>query len=117
MDGLGLGLEGYDHTGRYRTMEGTKPASGRGEIVGTGSSLDGPFDDAVALAGRLAGAPQVEQCFVRQQFRYLFGRDEAELDTCALAAAYEASQKSGGDFGEVVLSLLSSDAFVFRNAR
>jgi hypothetical protein len=114
MDPLGLGLEGYDHTGRHRTTEAGKPVDTRGEIVGTGTAIDGPFDGALALGAKLASAPVVEQCFVRHGLRYLFGREERDGDGCALEAAHEALGRSGGDVVEVVAALVTSESFLYR---
>lgn len=117
MDGIGMGLEMYDHTGRYRTMEGEKSASGAGEIVGTESDLDGPFDGAIELSQRLAGSDRVEQCFLRHSLRFFLGRDEANADACTLANVREAWKRSDGDLAEAVVTLLASDSFLYRSAR
>lgn len=115
MDSAGLGLEGYDHLGRVRTIDGDQPADAHGAVVGTGTALDGPFDGAVELAARLGASPVTEQCVVRHSFRFLFGRNELASDACTFAAAADAWKKAGGDYAEVVTSLLASDSFLYRS--
>jgi hypothetical protein len=115
LDNLGLALEVFDHVGRFRTTEQGKPADGRGAIVGTGTSIDGPFGSPFELARRMAGSPQVEQCFLRHAFRYWLGRAETAGDACALAEAQEAWRRSGGDYAQMLTTLLTSDSFLYRN--
>jgi hypothetical protein len=114
MDPLGLALEGYDHVGRIRSSEQGRPVDTRGEFIGTGTAIDGPFNGARELAQRLASSGLVEQCFVRHSFRYWYGRNESDADGCALAAAQAAYERSEGDVFELLVALLTSDSFVFR---
>jgi hypothetical protein len=114
MDPLGFGLEGYDHVGRVRTTELGRPVDTIGAINGTGTEIDGPFRGAIELGGKLAGSPAVGRCFVRYSLRYWFGRDEADLDACTLAAAEDALAKSGGDVVELLAALYTSDSFLLR---
>jgi hypothetical protein len=114
MDPLGLGLEGFDHVGRFRTTDHGKPADASGELTGSGNG-DGPFKDAADLSRRLAASPVSRQCFVRYNLRYWLGRPELDSDGCALTAAFDAS-KGGADMAALVVSLLTSDSFLYRSA-
>ncbi len=113
MDPVGLGLEGFDHAGRFRTMEGTRPADASGELIGAGP-VDGKFTGAVDLAGRLAASPVVEQCFVTHSFRFWLGRPEGVQDRCALADAVAAHARTGGDYLDLVATLFTSKSFLYR---
>ena len=56
----------------------------------------------------------MRQSFVRHAFRYWMGRNEMLSDSSTLRAAEEAYLGSGGSFRALLVSLLSSDSFVFR---
>ncbi len=87
----------------------------RGELVGTGDpKLDGPVEDAIDLSQRLAKSDRVRQSFVRHAFRYWMGRNEALDDSPTLIAADRAYVENGGSFKELLVSLLTSDSFLYR---
>jgi hypothetical protein len=51
---------------------------------------------------------------VKQLFRYSFGRGETAADACALSALTEQFTASSQSFPELLLSLVTSDAFRYR---
>ncbi len=113
MDPLGLGLEAYDDTGRYRTEEKGRPVDATGRVVGS-ADQDGPFDGGIELGQRLAQSVTVEQCFVRHTFRFWMGRDELDGDACAVADAFAEYKRGDGNLRDVIASILTSDAFLYR---
>jgi hypothetical protein len=133
MDPLGTPFEMYSHFGRYRDTESVMdlnapppaankppatlevPVDATGYLTGTGDpTLDGPVKDAVDLMNRLARSERVEQVFVRHAFRYWMGRNESLDDAATLQAAHRAYRESGGSFRAMVVSLLTSDSFLYR---
>ncbi|HEV8246404.1 MAG TPA: DUF1585 domain-containing protein, partial [Polyangiaceae bacterium] len=88
------------------------PVDATGELTNT--DIDGTFDGALELATKLSESKQVEECAVRQWFRYSYGRGEAETDGCNLLALETAFSQSGGNFKALVLALTQSDAFLYR---
>ena len=117
MDPLGLPFEMYNHAGLYRTTELAKPVDTSGGIVDSGdSSLDGPVVNAIEMIEKLANSQRVEQVFVRHAFRFWMGRNETLHDRPVLQAAHQAYRESGGSMKALILSLLTSDAFLFRKA-
>ena len=91
------------------------PVDATGELSGTGDpALDGPVTDAYDLVHRLAKSTRVRQSIIRHAFRYWMGRNETLEDSKTLIAADEAYVKSGGKFSEVIVSLLTSDSFLYR---
>ena len=115
MDPLGLPFEMYNHAGIYRTTEFEKPVDSSGEIVDSGDpSLDGPVTDAIEMIKKLANSEHVEQVFVRHAFRFWMGRNETLHDRPVLQAAHKAYRASGGSMKALILSLVTSDAFLFR---
>lgn len=76
--------------------------------------LDGEFKDALELIHRLAESDKVRQVMIRHVFRYFFGRNETLADSKTLIAADRAYVESGGSFKALLISLLSSDSFIYR---
>ncbi len=142
MNPLGMAFEGFNDVGRIRkgiylhkkqrefleTIDEKQaeamfkkgeievfPVDATGELTGTGDpNLDGPVKDAVDLVHRLAKSSRVRQSIIRHAFRYWMGRNETLSDSKTLIAADQAYVNSGGKFSEVVISLLTSDSFLYR---
>jgi hypothetical protein len=121
MDPLGIPFEEYTHYGRYRTEEQTAdgtmvavaPAA---TLVNTGDPvLDGQqVAGATELVELLATSERVEGCFVRNVFRYFMRRNETYADACTLTQMREAYRDSDGSFQEMLVALVTSDAFLYR---
>jgi len=142
MDPLGFPFEIYDDFGRYRTKESlehpenllkkakrgevnafgaslpvykTLPVDPRGMLIGTGDpTLDGDVEDAFDLIDRLAKSEKVRQSIIRHAFRYFLGRNERLSDSKTLIDADRVYVDSNGSFDEVIVSLLTSDSFIYR---
>ena len=141
MNPLGLPFEIYDDFGRYRTMESleypenliqkgpdkapphvdlrdiykTLPVDSRGYLQGTGDEkLDAEVTDAIDMIDRLARSQRVRQSIIRHAFRYFMGRNEMLSDSRTLIDADRAYTESGGSFDAVIVSLLTSDSFIYR---
>jgi len=133
MNPLGLPFEQFDDFGRFRSREAlehaenivgkrnnlpvykTLPVNPRGALDGTGTAaLDGEVKDAFDLIARLAESPRVRQSIIRHAFRFFMGRNEMLSDSRTLMDADEAYVQSGGSFKAVVVSLLTSDSFLYR---
>ena len=141
MNPLGLPFEVFDDFGRFRTRESlehpdnliskgpdkaaphvdlrdqykTLPIDSSGYLEGTGDpNLDGPVEDALDLIDRLGQSDRVRQSIIRHAFRYFLGRNELLSDSKTLIDADRAYQDSGGSFDAVIVSLLTSDSFMFR---
>jgi hypothetical protein len=93
----------------------TKPVNSTGFLEGTGdSNLDGPVKDVNDLVHRLAKSERVRQVFVRNVFRYFMGRNETLSDSPSLIQADKVYVESGGSFRELMVSILTSDSFIYR---
>ena len=75
-----------------------------------GESVQGGME----LSRALSESEQVRQCFVRHTFRYFMGRDEREQDACVLKAMDQSYEQNQGSFVEMLITLLTSDAFLYR---
>jgi hypothetical protein len=114
---VGLPFEMFDHFGRWRTKELDKPVDTTGAITNSGvKALDAKVPDAVAMLHKLADSPRVRQVFVRHAFRYFMGRNETLRDASTLRRADQVYLKSGGSMKQLIVSLLTSDSFLYRKA-
>ena len=115
MNPLGLVFERYDHYGRFRLAELKKPVNTSGMIFNSGApELDGPVGDPFELIEKVAASERVEQVFVRHAFRFLMGRNETLGDAKTLQNAHKAYVDGNGSMQALVISLLSSDSFIYR---
>ena len=136
MNPLGLPFEVFDDFGRYRQEESlehpdnliqkgngktsanvykTRPLVARGVLTGTGDpELDGEVTDAFDLIDRLSRSERVRQSMIRHAFRYFMGRNEMLSDSQTLISADRAYTESGGSFRAVIVSILTSDSFMYR---
>jgi hypothetical protein len=138
MNRVGLPFEMFDHFGRFREtervldVEATKAnVDKKGKPLGavmkelpvdaTGGleftldpQLKGEVQNGVELLHKLAKSPAVEQVFVRHAFRYWLGRNETLGDAASLRRAHEDYVKSDGSMQALIVSLLTSDSFLYR---
>ncbi|MEZ7956936.1 MAG: DUF1588 domain-containing protein, partial [Rubritalea sp.] len=127
MNPLGYPFEVFDDFGKWREkedMEGlpkikgifvTKPINSKGYLDGTGDKkLDGDVKNAYELINRLAESKKVQQSIIRHTFRYWMGRNELLTDSKTLIRAEKAYMNNDGSFKELLISLLTSDSFIYR---
>ena len=115
MNPLGLPFELYDHYGRLRFTELDKPVDTTSKVVNTGvAGVDGEVESPFELIERLANSTHCEQVFVRYVFRFFLGRNETLGDAKTLQEAHKAYVESDGSMKALVVSLLSSDSFIYR---
>ena len=115
MNPLGLPFELYDHYGRFRFDELDKPVDVTSKIVNTGvPGVDGEVNGPFELIERLANSTHCEQVFVRYVFRFFLGRNETLGDAKTLQEAHKAYTDNDGSMKALVVSLLSSDSFIYR---
>ncbi|MEZ4307414.1 MAG: DUF1592 domain-containing protein [Polyangiaceae bacterium] len=113
MDPIGFGFEHYDSIGRYRTLDAGQ------KIDATGSVADSDvpdFTDAVDLVNKMADSEDVQACYVKQWFRFGYGRGEGKVDACTVKTLTDAFAENGGDIRELLVSLTQTDAFLYRRA-
>ena len=105
---------------QFRQMLGQKqltarPVDAAGAITGSGDpKVDGKVKDAVEMMQRIGRSDRARQSFIRHLFRYFMGRNEMLSDSKTLIEADQAYLKGGGSFKALVVSLLSSDSFLYR---
>jgi hypothetical protein len=138
MDELGLPFEDLDHYAMFRRSETVldleataqaiekskatnqkiyreAPLDTTGTIAYSGDpQLDGPVRDAPEMLRRLAESDRIRQIFIRHVFRYFLGRNETPGDAVSLQEAEKAYLDNGGSFKALIVSLLSSESFLYR---
>jgi Protein of unknown function (DUF1592)/Protein of unknown function (DUF1588)/Protein of unknown function (DUF1585)/Protein of unknown function (DUF1595)/Protein of unknown function (DUF1587) len=112
INGIGLGFEGYDGIGVFRTTENGQPIDQSGEVLG--ADVAGPFDGAVELAHKLAESQQVRDCVATQWFRFSLGRLESDADACTFEELRQSFSDSGYDVRALMIALVQTDAFRYR---
>ena len=104
-----------NHLLDLRDVYQTLPVDATGYLKGSGDpKLDGEVKDAIDLAERLGKSRRVRQSIIRHAFRYFLGRNESLSDSKTLIDADQAYVESRGSFDALVVSLLTSDSFVYR---
>jgi hypothetical protein len=112
MDPIGFGLEEYDAIGAGRTTETNGlPIDSSGSLVSSGSTRS--FQGGAGLAQALADSSQAQRCYLTQTWRYAHGRSETSKDRCHIDAVM-ASLPPGASLQDVVVGVVTSDAFLFR---
>ena len=111
------GSETGNHLTEKRDIYKTLPVDSTGYLHGTrDDSLDGEVKDAMDLTERLAKSRLVRQSIIRHAFRYFMGRNELFSDSRTLIEAEQSYIDSNGSFDAVIVSLLTSDSFIYRKA-
>lgn len=137
---LGETFEMFDDWGRFRTQvyfdkngeivtrrdatfdrmqkEGkltARAVDASGAITGSGDpEVDGEVANGIEMLHRLGHSDRTRQSFIRHLFRYFMGRNEMLSDSQTLIEAERAYLENEGSFKALVVSLLSSDSFVYR---
>ena len=125
MNPLGKPFEVYNHAGFERVFDiwdneqvepnGTSTLVSMGAIPSSDSLAEGTaIQDAVDFADKLATSTWAKQCFIRQTFRYFMARPETEADAPTLSLMEARYDMSEGSFIEMLVALMSSDAFIKR---
>jgi hypothetical protein len=124
MDPIGFGFGHFDATGAYQATDanGFSPASAFPPIDATGQvlafeagGLATTFNGATDLTTQLAGAAQVQQCFVIQELRYALSRIETTDDACSAQQAFAAFTSSELNIQKLLVALTGTDAFRYRS--
>lgn len=115
MNPLGMPFEAYNHVGRWRATEKGLPVDTTGAIsLSVDQMLDRQVGNVREMMETLARSSLVRQSFVRHVFRYFMGRNEMLSDSNTLINMDRAYVESGGSFNELLVSLLTSDSFLYR---
>jgi hypothetical protein len=110
MDPLGFGLEQFDHTGAFRSVEADNPEcsiTGEGSIDGT--AFSGPSE----LSQHIVDNELLDACLVQQVYRFAMGH-EADDEEARVLDDLQSNFAEQGRFDQLVLALVGDEAFGFR---
>ncbi len=114
IDGIGMTFENYDALGRWRDTDNNYPVDASGQLVGT--DQDGPVNNWVEMAKKLAKSRTIHDCYAKQWFRFAFARDTSPEDLAVLKPIQESFYKSG-NIQELLLSIVASHPFRMRRVQ
>jgi hypothetical protein len=124
IDPIGYGFERFDAVGGYREKLKLTFFPTRGEGKRDGRTVELPLDTSGSISGIqgsefsspkgigdiLAGAPECQECIVKQYFRYTYGRPETMADRPVIQAAFQRFRNSQFNFKEVMISVITAHA-------
>ncbi len=133
IDPIGLGFEQYNAIGVFQEKlelqfgsrrggdnRGRQPTTIELELDTSGHIQgieDSEFKTPKELGRLLADSPACQKCIVKQLFRYAMGRAERQEDQPLLETLLAKFKDSGFRFRELVIALVTSDAFLDRPSR
>ena len=112
MDPIGLALDNFDVTGRWRYRENAMPLDTQGQLY-DGTPVSTPSELSRALLKR--PTPFVRH-FTENLMAYALGRRVAEEDQPAVRVIAQRSAESGYTFSSFVMGVVNSPAFRMRTA-
>ena len=112
MDPIGLALDAFGVTGKWRTRDAGNPLDTRGELY-DGTSITGPADLRRALRNR--PIPLV-RTFTENLLAYALGRRVEYFDQPTVRAIARAAEADGYRISAFVVGIVRSDAFQMQRA-
>lgn len=112
MDPIGLSLDSYDVTGRWRMRENGMPLDTQGELY-DGTPITSPVELNEALVAR--PIPLV-RTFTQNLMAYALGRRLEYYDQPTLRAIVRDAESNGYNMSSFVLGVVKSDAFRMQRA-
>ena len=112
MDPIGLSLDNYDVTGRWRIRENGSPLDTRGELY-DGTPIANPVELQRALLGR--PIPLI-RTFTQNLMAYALGRRIEYFDQPTVRQIVRDAEERGYRMSAFVLGVVSSDAFQMQKA-
>jgi hypothetical protein len=112
MDPIGLSLDNFDVTGRWRTRENNMPLDTRGELY------DGtPISSANELRNALLKRPiPLVRTFTRNLMAYALGRRLQWYDQATVREIARQAETDGFRMNAFILAVVKSDAFRMQRA-
>lgn len=113
IDPIGLALDNFDVTGKWRVRENGAPLDTRGEFY-DGSTINTPQDLTVALLQR--PLPLV-RTFTENLLAYAVGRRMEYFDNPAIRSIVDEAEEDGAyPMASLILGVVKSDAFRLKQA-
>ncbi len=109
IDPIGLAFENYDAIGQWRDMEQGQVIDASGNLTET--DVEGPFNGVVEMTANMARSRVVSECFVRQWFRFTFGRGESVADDPRIATIANGFDGTSGQVRALLVALTQTPDF------
>jgi hypothetical protein len=114
MDPIGFVFQEFDASGLLQVLDSKgMPIQTQGEMIGT-LDIDGPIDGIEDLANKLASSDQVKDCFIRQWWRFAFGRVESAVNANDLDTLKMLFTEEKGDIKKLLINITQTEAFLKR---
>jgi hypothetical protein len=110
MDPIGFSLENFDHTGKWRTLDGKTPIDASGQLA-DGSRLNGP---ATLRAALLQKSDVFAGVFAERLLTYATGRAMRPQDMAAVRAVTRGAAQNSYRFSSFVAGVVHSAPFQMR---
>jgi hypothetical protein len=110
IDPIGLTLENFDHTGKWRTVDAKMPIDATGQLT-DGTKLNGPDSLRRAL---LARSDVFVTVLAEKMLTYAAGRAMRPEDMPAVRSVVRAAAAEGHKFSSVVLGVVKTPQFQMR---
>jgi hypothetical protein len=110
IDPIGLTLENFDHTGKWRTVDGAIAVDASGQLI-DGTKLDGPQSLRDAL---LARSDVFVTVLAEKMLTYASGRAMRPEDMPAVRAIVRGASKANYRFSSLVVGVTGSPQFQMR---
>jgi Protein of unknown function (DUF1592)/Protein of unknown function (DUF1588)/Protein of unknown function (DUF1587)/Protein of unknown function (DUF1585)/Protein of unknown function (DUF1595)/Cytochrome C oxidase, cbb3-type, subunit III len=110
MDPLGFGLENFDATGAWRTLDEGQPIDSKGKVPG-GREFHGPAELTAVLRSRHNA---FARCLAEKMLTYALGRGLERNDRPAIDQIVARLARAKFRFSELVLAVVESEPFVSR---
>jgi hypothetical protein len=107
LDPIGFGMEYFDATGQYRTMDNGLPIDATGTLNGVA------FHDLGGLETAIQADPALSPCLVANFYVNALGRAAIGLDEPAINTLTTQFAAAGNRVDQLLVSLVSSDSFRF----
>lgn len=108
MDPIGLGLENFDATGRWREKDGNLPVDPTGELA-DGRKFSGPTELVALLSDK---EDLILENFAGRMLTYAIGRGLQRQDRCDLTKITQHAKASSKSLRSIVEAIVLSDAFL-----
>ena len=111
IDPIGLGLENFDATGRWRDQEDGREIVAQGALV-DGKTFTGPTELIEILTER---TDDVAKNFTQRLITYALGRGLQRADRCDVDKILSHTKPNRYTIKEIVLQIIQSDPFLQRS--
>jgi hypothetical protein len=117
MNPIGFGFENLDPVGKTRTLFNGLPIDSSGEIVSGDRTSSRPFQAGTGLFEALSEMPEVSDCFTLRVFQYALGRAAGKQDQALLETVAKRFRGAEPRIDELMIAIVTSDAFLSREIR